>query len=110
MGKLGFLILKIFLGVLAAANLAVCIVTTDLMVLAVVNLGIILLGLGLLGFMATNISRLATELGISPAAASELIGAYFVHYKNVGKISLDEYLALRRRAGQGLTGRAAGCR
>ena len=99
MGKLGSLILKIFLGVVVATNLAVCIVTTDVLVLAVVNLVVMLLGLGLLGFMATNISRLAKELGISPAAAGELIGAYFVHYKNVEKISLDEYLALTRRAG-----------
>lgn len=101
MGKVGSLILKIFLGVLLATNFVVCIITTEPLVLVVVNAIVVVLCLGIFGFMASIVARLSREEGISRAAASNLIGAYFAHYKNVEKISLDEYLALTRRVGQG---------
>lgn len=99
MGKVGSLILKITLGLLAAVNFTVCIITTEPRVLVVVNVIVLALCLGMFGYMASYIGRLARELGLSRAAASALIGAYFHHYKNVARISLDDYLALTRRAG-----------
>ena len=49
MGKVGSLILKITLGLLAAANFTVCIITTDPRVLVVVNVIVLALCLAAAG-------------------------------------------------------------
>jgi hypothetical protein len=92
MGKLNSLILKIVLGAFAATNFVACIITTDLKVLAPLNLLVAIVCLGIYLFIDSNISSLSRDLGISKKEAGKLVGEYFVYYKNVEKISIDEYL------------------
>lgn len=95
MGKIECLVLKIILGVFAAANLFACIITTDFMVLAVIN-GLVAVGcLGIFLYVQRNISALSKDLGISRKEANKLVEDYFAYYKNVGKISIDEYLKIQ---------------
>jgi hypothetical protein len=94
MGKIECLVLKIILGIFAAANLFTCIFTTDFVVLVTLN---VLLAAGCLGvflFVQRNISGLSKDLGISRKEANKLVGDYFAYYKNVEKISIDEYLKI----------------
>lgn len=107
MGKFDGLILKISLGIFAAVNFVVCIVTTDFRVLVPLNLLLAALCLGLFFFIASRCSALAAELGISRQAAKQLVRDYFVYYKNVEKVSLDEYLA--RAPGFGAAERSSPC-
>jgi hypothetical protein len=92
MGNINGLILKIFLGVFAAINFAACIITTDFKVLVPLNLVVAIICFGIYLFIESNISGLAKDLGISKKDASKLVGEYFVYYKNVERIPIDEYL------------------
>ena len=92
MGKIEGLILKIALGVFAAANFVVCIITIDLRVLIPLNILVAVIFIAVYCFIASNISGLSRDLGISRREASKLVGDYFAYYKNVERISIDEYL------------------
>jgi hypothetical protein len=80
------------LGVLAATNFVVCIITTDLRVLIPLNLLVAVIFISIFRVIASNISGLSRDLGISRRAAGKLVGDYFAYYKNVERISIDEYL------------------
>lgn len=92
MGNLNSLVVKIILGILAATNFVACIVTTDLKVLLALNAFVVAGCFGCFLFVGTHISRLAKDLGISKGEAVKLVGKYFVYYKNVERIPIDEYL------------------
>lgn len=92
MGNFNALVLKIALGTFAATNFVACIITTDLKVLIPLNLFVAIICFGIYFFIASNISGLARDLGISKKVASKLVGEYFFYYKNVERISIDEYL------------------
>jgi len=92
MGKIEGLVLKIALGVFAATNFVVCIITTNLRVLIPLNILVAIIFIAVFRFIASNISGLSRELGISRQAAGKLVGDYFAYYKNVERISIDEYL------------------
>lgn len=101
MGGIGGLILKISLGVFAATNIVTCIITTDIRVLAVLNILVAAICLGTYLFMESKFSGLAMDLGISKNEARKLVGDYFVYYKNVERITIDEYLELSLNSGKG---------
>jgi hypothetical protein len=92
MGKLDWLILKICLGMFAVANFIICIITTDPKVLIPLNLVVALLCLGIVLFMESKVSGLSKDFGIPKRTARKLIGDYFAYYKNVERITIDEYL------------------
>ena len=92
MGKIEGLVLKIALGVFAATNFVVCIITTNLRVLIPLNILVAIIFIAVFRFIASNISGLSRELGISRQAAGKLVGDYFAYYKNVERTSIDEYL------------------
>jgi hypothetical protein len=92
MGRIESLILKIALGVFAATNFVVCIITTDLRVLIPLNILVAVIFIAIYCFIASNISGLSRDLGISRREAGKLVGDYFAYYKNVERISIDEYL------------------
>jgi hypothetical protein len=92
MGKIEGLILKIALGVFAATNFIICIITTDLRVLIPLNILVAVIFIAVYCFIASNISGLSRDLGISRREAGKLVGDYFAYYKNVERISIDEYL------------------
>jgi hypothetical protein len=92
MGKINRLILKIVLGIFVATNFVACIVTTDLRILGPLNLLLAVVCFGVFRLIDRNVSGLSRDLGISREAARVLIGDYFAYYKNVEKISIDEYL------------------
>lgn len=92
MGKIDGLILKISLGVFAATNFVTCIITTDFKVLVPVNFVVAVVCFGIFLFMESKISGLSSDLGISKRDARKLVGDYFDYYKNVERISIDEYL------------------
>ena len=92
MGKIESLILKIALGVFAATNFAVCIITTNLRVLIPMNILVAIIFIAVFRLIASNISGLSRDLGISRQEAGKLVGDYFAYYKNVERISIDEYL------------------
>jgi len=92
MGRIESLILKIALGVFAATNFVVCIITTDLRVLIPLNILVAVIFIAVYCFIASNISGLSRDLGISRREAGKLVGDYFAYYKNVERISIDEYL------------------
>ena len=92
MGKIEGLILKIALGVFVATNFVVCIITTDLRVLIPLNILVAVIFIAVYCFIASNISGLSRDLGISRREAGKLVGDYFSYYKNVERISIDEYL------------------
>ena len=92
MGKIEGLILKIALGAFAATNFVICIITTDLRVLIPLNLLVAVIFIAVYCFIASNISGLSRDLGISRREAGKLVGDYFAYYKNVERISIDEYL------------------
>jgi hypothetical protein len=98
MGKIDGLILKISLGIFAATNLAACIVTTDPKVLIPLNVVVALICFGMFLFVESRVSGLSRELGISKKQARKLVGDYFDYYKNVERITIDEYL--ERSAGR----------
>lgn len=86
------LLLKISLGLFAAINLFTCIITTDFQVLVPLNIFVAVVCICIFLFIQTKFSALATELGISKDAARKLVGDYFIYYKNVERITIDEYL------------------
>ncbi len=92
MGKIEGLILKIALGVFAATNFVACIITIDLRVLIPLNILVAVIFIVVYCFIASNISGLSRDLGISRREAGKLVGDYFSYYKNVERISIDEYL------------------
>ena len=92
MGKIEGMILKIALGVFAATNFVTCIITTDFRVLVPLNILVAIIFFSVFRFIASNISGLSRDLGISRREAGKLVGDYFAYYKNVEKISIDEYL------------------
>lgn len=108
MGKLGWLMLKICLGIVVAANFVFLIVTTDLRVLIVLNVAVALVCFGIFAFMESKVSGLAKDLGISKGAARKLIGDYFAYYKNVERIPIDDYLEKAARAQSPHEQRSAG--
>ena len=65
MGKIEGLVLKIALGVFAATNFVVCIITTNLRVLIPLNILVAIIFIAVFRFIASNISGLSRELGIS---------------------------------------------
>lgn len=92
MDKINYLILKIILGIFAATNFVACIITTDFKVLFILNCLVAVACFSIFFFIDSNISGLSRDLGISKKDASKLVGKYFVYYKNVEKITIDEYL------------------
>jgi len=78
--------------VCAATNFVVCIITTDLRVLIPLNILVAVIFIAVYCFIASNISGLSRDLGISRREAGKLVGDYFAYYKNVERISIDEYL------------------
>lgn len=96
MGNLNALVLKIVLGILAATNFVACIVTTELKVLLILNGCVAAVCFGIFLFVGTHVSRLAKDLGLSKGDAAKLVGEYFVYYKNVERIPIDEYLKKRQ--------------
>lgn len=86
------LLLKIGLGLFAAINLFTCIITTNFQVLVPLNIFVAIICFGIFLFIQAKFSALATELGISKDAARKLVGDYFIYYKNVERITIDEYL------------------
>ena len=100
MSKLAGLLVKICLGMFAAVNFAACIVTTEARVLIPLNCVVALLCLGIVLFMESKVAGLARDLGLTRSVARKLIGDYFAYYKNVERISIDEYLERRPLAGQ----------
>lgn len=92
MGKINRLILKIVLGIFAATNFIACIMTTDYRVLLPLNILLAVVCFGAFRYIDANVSGLSKDLGISREDARVLIGDYFAYYKNVEKISIDEYL------------------
>jgi len=86
------LLLKIGLGLFAAINLFTCIITTDVRVLVSLNIFVAVICFCIFFFIQAKFSALATDLGISKAAARKLVGDYFIYYKNVERITIDEYL------------------
>jgi hypothetical protein len=92
MGRLDWLVLKICLGMFAVANFIACIITTDIKVLVPLNVLVALLCFCIFLFMESKVSGLSRDFGISKRAARKLIGNYFAYYKNVERITIDEYL------------------
>lgn len=92
MGKINYLILKIILGIFVATNFAACIITTDFKVLFILNCLVAVVCFSIFFLIQSNISGLSRDLGISKKEASKLVGEYFVYYKNVERIPIDEYL------------------
>jgi hypothetical protein len=105
MSKIGFLIVKICLGIFAATNFAACIVTTEARVLIPLNCVVAVICCGIFLFMESKVAGLARDLGITRAAARKLVGDYFDYYKNVERVSIDEYLEKRPVDGRAGTGR-----
>jgi hypothetical protein len=99
MGKLEALILKISLGIFAAVNFTACIITTDPKVLIPLNIAVAILCLGIVLFMESKVAGLSKDLGIPKSQARKLIGDYFNYYKNVDRVSIDEYLARLEKKG-----------
>jgi hypothetical protein len=92
MGKIDGLILKVSLGLFATANFVACIITTEPQVLVPLNVAVAVLCLCIFLFLESRVSGLARELAMSKKEARKLIGDYFDYYKNVERISIDEYL------------------
>jgi hypothetical protein len=92
MGKIDCLIMKISLGIFAAANFVFCIITTDVKVLIPLNLLVAVICFCIFLFFKSKVSELSTDLGITKKEASKLVGEYFDYYKNVERIPIDEYL------------------
>jgi hypothetical protein len=92
MGKLDGLVLKISLGIFAVVNFVACIITTDPKVLVPLNVLAAAICGGMFLFMEGKVAGLARDLGISKKAARRLIGEYFDYYKNVERVSIDDYL------------------
>lgn len=99
MGKVGSLVLKISLGIFAATNFLVLMITTDVKVLVIANIAVAIICISIFALIEARIATLSTDFGISKNAARELAGAYFVYYKNVEKISIDEFRELSLSAG-----------
>ena len=94
MGKFNCLVLKIILGIFAATNFVSCIITTDFQVLVTVNIVVAVVCSGIFLFIESKFSALAIDLAISKKAARKLVGDYFVYYKNVERVTIDEYLEI----------------
>ena len=94
MGKINGLIIKISLGIYAATNFVTCIITTDMRVLIPLNILVTVGCLCIFLIIESKFSSLAIDLNITKDAARKLVGDYFIYYKNVGKITIDEYLEL----------------
>lgn len=86
------LLLKIAVGAFATVNLFTCIITTKVQVLVPLNILVAVGCIGIYLYIESKYSSLATELGISKNAARMLVSDYFNYYKNVERISIDEYL------------------
>jgi hypothetical protein len=91
MGKMDWLIMKIFLGIFAATNFVACIITTDAKVLVPLNILVAAICLCIFLFLESKFSGIAMDLGISKKDARKLVREYFDYYKNVERISIYEY-------------------
>ena len=98
MGKIDGLILKIALGAFAATNCVACIFTTAAEVLVPLNLLVALACIALFLFVRSIVAGIARDLGISRGEAGRVVGSYFSYYRNVERVSLDEYLRRTARA------------
>jgi len=92
MGKFDGLILKIVLGIFAATNFVTCIITTDFRVLITLNFLLAVICFGFFLFVGSVVSGLSRDFAISRKDARKLVGEYFSYYKNIERISIDEYL------------------
>ena len=101
MEKFNGLIWKIILGIFAATNFVACIITTDFQALVTVNVVVAVGCFGIILFMESKFSALAADLAISKKAARKLVGDYFIYYKNVERITIDEYLETLSGSGKG---------
>lgn len=92
MRSIDSLLLKIGVGVFVTVNLFTCIITTKVQILVPLNVLVAVVCIGVYCYIESKYSALATELGISKNAARMLVSDYFNYYKNVERITIDEYL------------------
>jgi hypothetical protein len=93
-GKINCLVLKISLGIFAVINFISLIITTDLWVIVGSNLFAAFICLCIFLLIEAKLKKLSVDLKMTKDRTRTLVGDYFVYYKNIESISIDEYLEM----------------